>query len=542
MLSLLAAAAVTGAIIDPARLSNDIKILASDAFEGRGPGTAGERKTVDYLIRRYKEAGAQPAGEKGGWTQAVEMQRATLSDKRTIGFAGAGPQCTIDAVSETILWTRNGAPRVDLKNIPVVFAGYGVHAPDKGYDNFSGVDLKDKLVIVFTNDPDWSRDDGPFGGKRMSYHARLGTKGEEAGKRGAAAVLAIHDDASTEYDWATAKNLLSGPANGIPSSDSGRAKFGGYLSNPAARKVFACGGLDLDAERKAAGEPGYRAREVKGVTFSAEFDVNVTRTLTHNVVAKIRGSTHPDEYFAYTAHWDHLGRGKPDRTGDDIYNGALDNAGGTAGLLALARAFGKGPRPQRSILFVSTTLEESGLLGSEYYASHPTIPLAKIAGGFNMDAVNLIGETGTMEVTSMGQSTLEDHLKQELARQGREMKDDPNSVVGFYYRSDHFPFAKRGVPFIFAGSGWELAPEKVPNTREPEVGTRYHQPSDEWSASLDFKAAARDIELYYRVGKTIANSREWPQWKPGTEFAAERAKTDMARRSAPKGSRLESSP
>jgi Zn-dependent M28 family amino/carboxypeptidase len=364
----------------------------------------------------------------------------------------------------------------------------------------------------------------------MSYYARLGTKGEEAGRRGAAAVLAVHDEPSTEYPWATAKNLMSAPANGLATSDAGRARFGGYLSNAVSRQILACAGLDLDAERRAAEQPGYRAKTLDGVTATAQFDVTVTKTVTRNVVARIKGSRHPDEYFVYTAHWDHLGRGKPDKTGDDIYNGALDNAGGTAGLLSLARAFGKAKRPERSILFIAMTLEESGLLGSEYYASHPTVPLAKMVGGFNMDAVNLIGATKTMEVTSMGQSTLEDHLQRELAAQGREMKDDPNSVVGFNYRSHHFPFAKRGVPFIFAGSGWELADQKVPNTREPEVGTRYHQPMDQWYPELDFAAAARDIELYYLVGYKLANSREWPAWKPGTEFAAERAKSDSERR------------
>jgi len=529
MLSLMIAASVAHYAIDPNVLSSDIKVLASDEFEGRGPGTAGEQKTIDYLIKRFKEAGAEPAGENGGWTQAVEMQRATLSPNRTLRFSGQGEQCQIDAAGEAVLWTRNSAPRVDLQNIPIVFAGHAIHAPDRGWDNFAGADLTGKLVIVLTNDPDWSKDDGPFGGRRMSYYARLGTKGEEAGKRGAAAVLAVHDDASTEYDWATAKNLMTAPANGLASSDAGRAKLGGYLSNAVSRKILACAGVDLDKERKAAEQSGYRARQLEGVTFTAAMDVDVKKTVTHNVVAKLTGSKHPDEYFAYTAHWDHLGRGKPDKTGDDIYNGALDNAGGTAGLLSLARAFGKGPRPERSILFVAMTLEESGLLGSEYFASHPLVPLEKIVGGFNMDAVNLIGPTKTMEVTSMGQTTLEDHLKAELAKQGREMKDDPNSVVGFYYRSDHFPFAKRGVPFIFAGSGWELAEQKVPNTREPEVGTRYHQPMDQWYPELDFAAAARDIDLYYRVGLELANSREWPRWNPGTEFAGERAKSDAMR-------------
>ena len=527
-LLLMAAAAASTPAIDPARLSQHIKILASDAFEGRGPGTPGEEKTVDYIVEQLKAAGASPAGENGGWTQAVTMRRHTIADRRTV--RARGKTCDLDLAADTIVSTRNPAPRVDLKALPIVFAGYGIHAPDKGWDDFAGLDVRGKLVLVLPNDPDFQQDAGPFGGKAMSYYARGATKIEEAGRRGAAAVLSIADPDRSEYDWATYKNLFKGPSSGVPGSDASLVRFSGYLNADAAKKLFACGGKDLAAEIAKAGQSSFRGGTLHNVAADAAFDVTVQETVTHNVVARIAGSRHPDEYFAYTAHWDHLGRGKPDKTGDDIYNGALDNAGGVAGLLELARAFGRGPKPQRSILFIAMTLEESGLLGAEHFASHPLVPLARIAGGFNMDAVNLFGETKTMEVTSMGQTTLEDHLKAGLAKQGREMKDDPNSVVGFYYRSDHFPFARRGVPFIFAGSGWDIAEAKAPNTREPEVGTRFHQPSDEWLPELDFKAAARDIELYYRIGRKVANSREWPRWNPGTEFAAERAKSEAERR------------
>ena len=526
ILALIAAAALQP-VVSASRLSEDIKVLASDAFEGRGPGTEGERKTIDYLVAQFKSAGMQPAGENGGWTQPVKMRRFTIADQRTLSVAGQ--TCTLDLVPSAILITRNPAPRVELNKLPIVFVGYGIHAPDRGWDDYAGVDVRDKLVVILPNDPDWSQESGPFGGKAMSYYARTATKVEEAGRRGALAAIVINDPDRSEYDWATLKNLFKGSASGVPGTDAELVRFSGYLNSDAARKLFACARLDLAAETERAGKQGFRPESLSGLSASASFDVSVEEKVTHNVLAKIVGSKYPDEYFAYTAHWDHLGRGKPDRTGDDIYNGALDNAGGVAGLLELARAFGRGARPERSILFGAMTLEESGLLGSEYYASHPTVKLEKIVGGFNMDAVNLIGMTKTMEVTSMGQTTLEDHLKAELAKQGREMKDDPNSVVGFYYRSDHFPFAKRGVPFIFAGSGWELADKKVPNTREPEVGTRYHQPSDEWSPDLDFAAAARDVELYYRVGKELANSREWPRWKAGTEFGAVRASSDAAR-------------
>jgi len=527
LLALLAAAAVPHGAISPERLSADIKVLASDEFEGRGPGTEGERKTIDFLIKQFKAAGPQPAGENGGWTQAVEMRRHTVADQRVLRVTGK--TCDIDLTPDAVLSTRNPAPRVDLHGLPVVFAGYGIHAPDRGWDDYSGLDVRGKLVLVLPNDPDFQKDSGPFGGKAMSYYARSATKVEEAGRRGAAAVLVIADPDRSEYDWATFKNLYKGPASGVPDADADLVRFSGYVTPKVSKELFACSGLDLATEITKAGESGFGGEPLAGLSAKATFDVAVQKLVTHNVVAKIPGAKYPGEYFAYTAHWDHLGRGKPDRTGDDIYNGALDNAGGVAGLLELARAFGHGRRPQRSILFIAMTLEESGLLGSEYFASHPLVPLEKVAGGFNMDAVNLFGETGTMEVTSMGQTTLEDHLKAELAKQGREMKDDPNSVVGFYYRSDHFPFAKRGVPFIFAGSGWELAEKTAPNTREPEVGTRFHQPSDEWSPDLDFKAAARDVEIYYRVGKVIANSREWPRWNPGTEFKAAREESDALR-------------
>jgi Zn-dependent M28 family amino/carboxypeptidase len=259
------------------------------------------------------------------------------------------------------------------------------------------------------------------------------------------------------------------------------------------------------------------------MTLSARFDVTTQSLVTHNLLAILPGRRHPDEMFVYTAHWDHLGRGTPDASGDDIYNGALDNAGGVAGLLELARAFAAGRRPQRSILFIAMTLEESGLLGSDYYTSHPLHPLETTVGGINMDAVNMFGPTGTMEVTGLGHTDLEDYLRAELTATGRRMQDDPNSVVGFYYRSDHFSFAKRGVPFLFAGSGWDLA-EQSP------LGQRFHQPSDQWGPELNFAAAARDIQLYYRVGLRLANSRDWPRWRPGTEFAALRARSDAARR------------
>jgi Zn-dependent M28 family amino/carboxypeptidase len=385
------------------------------------------------------------------------------------------------------------------------------------------------VVVVLANDPDHELDHGPFGGHAMSYYGRMPYKVEEAGRHGALAIIAVHHDDYVGQPWRFTSGAYGGPSNGLPGADDARVAFGGWLRLDMAETLFRCAGLDLERERRAAQARGFRAHALAGMTLSARFDTTVRTVDTHNVIALLPGRRHPNESFVYTAHWDHLGRGRPDSTGDTIYNGALDNAGGVAGLLELARAFAAGPRPQRSLVFIAMTLEESGLLGSEYYVTHPLHPLATTVGGINMDAVNLFGPTGTMEVTGLGHTSLEDYLDAELQAAGRRMQDDPNSVVGFYYRSDHFPFARAGVPFLFAGSGWELAEQRAPNIRDPQVGTRFHQPSDEWSPELDFAAAARDVTLYYRVGLRLANSRDWPGWRPGTEFAALRARSAAQR-------------
>jgi len=540
-LLLILAAAATGVVaaapaspqaaaIDPVRLSRHIRILASDAFEGRGPGTEGERRTLAYIIAQFRAYGLRPGGDRGGWTQAVPMNRVTISPQRRLAITGAGTGCTAELGDSIIIGTRDPAPHVDIANAPLVFAGYGIVAPELGWDDYRDLDVRGKIVIVLANDPDHEQDGGPFGGHAMSYYGRAPYKVEEAARHGALAILSVHHDAFVGQPWRFTSGTYGGASSGLRGAPDSRLAFAGWLRQDAAEHLFQCAGLDLERERRAAQARGFRARPLAGVTLSARFDATTRTVFTHNVVGLLPGRLHPRESFVYTAHWDHLGIGRPDSTGDRIYNGALDNAGGVAGLLELARVFAAGPRPQRSLLFIATTLEESGLLGSGYYVDHPLLPLATTVGGINMDAVNLFGPTGTMEVTGLGHTDLEDILGAELQATGRRMQDDPNSVVGFYYRSDHFPFARAGVPFLFAGSGWELADQRAPNRRDPQVGTRFHQPSDEWSADMDFAAAARDVQLYHRVGLRLANSRLWPAWRPGTEFAALRARTASARR------------
>jgi len=509
--------------IDPARLSAHVRMLASDAFEGRGPGTEGERRTIAYLAAQFRAAGARPGGERGGWTQAVRMNRYTLQGTPQVRIAGERENCRFEPGEGMILWSRNPSGRIAIENAPLVFAGHGVVATAANWDDYGGADLRGAVVVLLANDPDHRMESGPFGGRAMSYYGRFSTKAEEAARRGALAVILVHDPDAADSSWDVYRAAYSSPANGLVEGVDSPLAFGSWLNLDLSRRLFACAGLDLAAEQAAAARQSFRARPLPGVRISVSVTVRVETTITHNVIAILPGRRRPNDYFLFTAHWDHMGRGRADATGDTIYNGALDNAGGVAGLLELARVFGAGPRPDRSLVFIAMTLEESGLLGAEYYAAHPLYPLERTVGGINMDAVNLFGPTGTMEVTGLGKTDLEDYLRAELAATGRRMQDDPNSVVGFYYRSDHFPFARRGVPFIFAGSGWDLA-EQSP------LGQRFHQPSDQWGPELNFASAARDMRLYHRIGLRLANARTWPGWRPGAEFALLRARSDAARR------------
>lgn len=525
-------------VLDAAALSRHTKVLASDEFEGRAPGSTGEAKTVEYIIAQFQKAGALPAGERGGFTQEVAFNRFRIERSPALSITGATPACTFALDGAAVIWTKNAAPRVAISAAPLVFLGYGIEAPDRGWNDYAGVDgsggaglagLAGKIAVVLANEPDHERDSGPFAGAGMTYFGRLSHKAEAAARRGALALLVINHPKASGFGWELVQSLYAQPPLDIVRSER-RLAFEGWLKLEAAERMFRCAGLELEAQRQAAQKSASAAVPLMGLSLSAAFSVQVETAKTRNVLARLPGRSRPDETFVYTAHWDHLGRGKPDPTGDAIYNGAMDNAAGVAGLLELARAFAAAPRTARSLLFIATTLEENGLLGSEFYAAHPLHPLEKTVGGINLDAVNVFGPTPTMEVTGLGKTTLEDDLERELVKQGRHVRPDPNEVVGFYFRSDHFPFVRRGVPFVFAGSGWELAEKKAPNTREPQLGTRFHQPSDEWREDLDFEAAARDVRVYYEVGRALCESAAWPQWKPGAEFKALREKSDALRK------------
>lgn len=517
---------------DPQRLSNDVKILASDAFEGRGPNTAGEKKTVDFLISQFKAAGLQPGGDLVGgkrrWTQDVPLGRfeikgpvaLSVNDGKTTTTYAQGKQMAVRAA-------MNGAKSVDFKNAPLVFAGYGVTAPERKWDDFKGQDLKGKLAIVLINDPDFETGQGDFGGKAMTYYGRWTYKYEEMARRGALGTIIVHETAPASYGWATVKNSNTNVQYDIVLKDPAKAHapMEAWIQRDAAADLFQRAGLDFEAAKKQAQTREFQPVELKGVTLSAHYAVDAHVIKSKNVVARLEGSEHPDQYVMYSAHWDHLGVGLPDAKGDKIYNGAVDNASGVAALIELARTYASGPKPKRSVVFLAVTAEEKGLLGSEYYAANPLYPLAKTAGVINMDGFNPNGQARDFTISGNAKLDLLDQLVTKAKQWNLAYVPDPRPEAGAFFRSDHFSFAKRGVPAISFGSGQDMEEgglEAGKAFRTKYTADNYHQPSDEWSASWTFAGMARDLEMLYALGHDLADSTAWPNWSSDSEFRAAR--------------------
>ena len=536
----VAAAAASAPSIDPQRLSQDVKVLASDAFEGRAPNTAGETKTVDYLIAQFKAAGLKPGGDLAGgkrsWTQDVPLGRfeirgpvaLTLTDPSGSRKLAQGDDLAVRAA-------MNGARKVDFKNAPLVFVGYGVTAPERNWDDFKGVDLKGKLAIVLINDPDFETGQGDFGGKAMTYYGRWTYKYEELARRGALGTIIVHETAPASYGWATVKNSNTNVMYDIVRKDPAKehAPVEAWAQRDLVVAMFKAAGLDFDAAKKAAQARDFRPVPLKGVTLSGSYAVDAQVITSKNVVAVREGGARPHEYVMYSAHWDHLGVGQPDARGDRIYNGAVDNATGIAGLLELARAFGKGPAPQRSVVFLAVTAEEKGLLGSEYYASNPVYPLAQTVGVINMDALSPYGPARDFNISGSAKLELLDRVVAKAKEAGVGFSPDPKPEAGHFFRSDHFSFAKRGVPAISFGSGidWADGGAKAGEAAKAAyVEKAYHQPADEFDPAWPFTGMARDLGLLYAVGADLANSTAWPNWSSDSEFRAERDKSAAKRR------------
>ncbi|MEO7431289.1 MAG: M28 family metallopeptidase [Dokdonella sp.] len=517
---------------DPKRLSDEVKTLSSDAFEGRGPATAGETKTVAYVISQMKEAGLQPGGDlkdgKRAWTQAVPLLRADITGTPKFSVdVGGKAQALTQGTEIAVRAAMDGSKAVTIHNAPIVFAGYGVKAPERNWDDFKGIDLHGKVALVLINDPDFETGTGDFGGKAMTYYGRWTYKFEEAARQGAVGLLVIHESDPASYGWATVKNSNTNSMFDIVRDDpaSVHPRMEGWVQRDFTVDLFKRSGLDFDALKKQAQTRAFKPVVLKGATFSADYAVDAKVINTQNIVGRIEGSKRPDETVIYSAHWDHLGIGAPDAKGDTIYNGAVDNATGTAALIELGRAFAHAPKPQRSIVFLNVTAEERGLLGSEYYSSKPLYPLATTVADINMDALDPQGPARNFSTSGSIPSDLLDTLIADAKAMGLAYVVDPHPEAGHFFRSDHFPFAKRGVPSVSFSSGNDLVKggiEAGEAAGKDYVTKRYHQPADEWLASWSFAGMAHDLPLLYKFGADLANSDAWPNWGKDSEFRGTR--------------------
>ena len=534
------AAAVTAPTFDPHRLSDEDKTLSSDAFEGRGPATPAEKKTIDYVVAQMKAAGLQPGGDlsngKRAWTQAVPLLRTEIIGTPALSLSIGGKSQSLTQGNEiAVRAPMDGSTSVAIANAPLVFIGYGVNAPERHWDDFKGTDLHGKIAVVLINDPDFETGVGDFGGKAMTYYGRWTYKYEEAARRGALGMLIVHETAPASYGWATVKNsnintmfdiVRDKPASMHPQLEA-------WIQRDLAVDLFKRAGLDFEALKKQAQTREFKPVVLKGESFSANFKVDSKTITSHNIVGRIEGAKHPEQTVIYSAHWDHLGVGQPDAKGDRIYNGAVDNATGTAALIELGRAFARAPRPDRSVVFLNVTAEEKGLLGSEYYANKPLYPLATTVGVLNMDALDPHGLTHNFTISGSAKLGLLDDLITDAKKFGMTYSADPKPEAGHFFRSDHFSFAKRGVPAISFGSGNDWVDGGVAAGKAAEddyTAKRYHQLGDEWQADWPFTGMARDLQVLYTLGNQLANSDEWPNWSTDSEFRATRDKTSADRK------------
>lgn len=508
--------------ISVAALKADTSYLASDALGGRLPGTPGGDAAVSYIIRRMKQAGLEP-GYRGQWTQPVPLVTLTPDAETRLTVTGPGVAASLRQSSDAILWTKMPVSRLAIPPSQMIFVGYGIDAPERGWNDYAGVDMRGKIAVILVNDPDWqsSSDVGPFGGRRLTYYGRYTYKFEEAARQGAAGALIIHDTAAAGYPFQVLVNTNSGAKIDIdvPSVAKEHAPLEGWLSSDAAERVLSLSGKNLTELTRAAQRPGFRAIPLS-LSASITIHNRIERSTSRNVVGMVRGSSRPNEAFVYSAHWDHLGPCGNSSQPSAICNGAVDNATGSAGLLALAQAFhDSGRRPRRSVLFLSLTGEEQGLLGSAYYVKAPAIPIARTTGGLNIDVMNVFGPTRDVMIMHPGMTSLETIFSAAAQRQGRSLSPEMMPNQGLYYRSDQLSFARTGVPFLFASSGLDRGPGSSPSQGLVAYFQKvYHTARDVYDPNWNWQGAVEDLQVYYDVGRTVADSDSWPTWSPDAEF------------------------
>jgi Zn-dependent M28 family amino/carboxypeptidase len=525
----------------PQRLAEIDKTISADDYEGRGVNTPAETKTVNFIIDQFRSAGLQPGGDlvngKRKWTQDVPLLQSELTGDPLVTVQTPAGSLRLTQSNEIAVRSpQNGQSQIRIENAPLLFVGYGVSAPERNWDDFKGQDVRGKVIVVLVNDPDFEGGEGNFGGKAMTYYGRWTYKYEEAARRGAAGVMIVHETAPAAYGWNTVKNSNTNTQFDIvrQNPSASHTPFETWIQRDVAVQLFKNAGLDFDQAKQAAKRRDFRPIDLKS-TVSATANAKVSTITSHNVVGLLPGKKYPDETVIYSAHWDHLGVGLPDAKGDKIYNGAVDNATGISALIEQGRAFARGPRPDRSIVFLAVTAEEKGLLGSEYYATHPLFPLAKTVGVLNTDSLGVWGPAKNFSISGTAKLDLLDDLIAAGKEQGRYFTTDPHPETGGFYRSDHFSFAKQGVPALSFGSGRDLATGGLARGEElaaDYTSKRYHQPADEFNPQWDFSGMAQDANLLHIVGVRLANSREWPNWSQDSEFRAARDRSAAERQSA----------
>ncbi len=510
------------------------RILSSDEFEGRMPGTPGEEKTVALLIERFEAAGLEP-GNNGSWVQEVPLIEITGKDYAPLTISGGDGEDMEFTYADDwvgVSYRENGETSVEDSEL--VFVGYGIVAPEKGWNDYAGIDMKGKTAVILVNDPDFGTEtlEGPFNGKAMTYYGRWTYKYEEAARQGATGAIIIHETEPASYGWNVVESSWSGPQAYAQRGENAPplTVLNGWVQNEVGKRILDAAGKDLAALTAAAKKKGFKPVPL-GLDVSTSFSNDIRKFESQNVIGILPGSEKPEEYVIHTAHWDHLGRCTPAPDGDDICNGAVDNATGTAALVALAEAHAKAGPAKRSLVFLAVTAEESGLLGADYYAANPVFPLNQTVGGINMDAFQMAGPSKDVTVVGPGKSKLDEFLNAALKADGRVVTNDPNPEAGYYYRSDHFAFAKRGVPMLYVDGGEDL----VEGGREAGAkiaadyrDNRYHGPKDEFDENWDWSGVMADLQLFYRIGRMLAMSESWPNWVEGDEFKATRDESCMA--------------
>ena len=502
-----------------------VKALSSDEFMGRMPFTEGETKTIAYLEEEAKKLGLEP-GNGASYLQEVPLAEITTQADSLLTVQSGKKKITLTGFTDYVLWTpRPDLEELKLTNEKIVFAGYGVVAPEYNWDDYAGLDVKDKIVLVIVNDPGFGTDTTLFKGKTMTYYGRWTYKFEEAARHGAKGCLIIHDTAGAGYDFSILQNSWNTTKLYMDSREKNDylCPINGWVTEPTAQKLFELAGLNYTDLRANANKQGFKAVPMN-LTITTSLKTKVKFAKSYNVIAKITGEVRPEEYIIYSAHWDHFGIGKADAEGDSIYNGAQDNASGSAGILEIAKAFKSLiTKPERTVVFLWVTAEEQGLLGSAYYAANPVFPPEKTAANINLDGLNTTGKTKDVVIIGSGQSDLEDYLRDDVEKSGRYISSDPHPEAGYYFRSDHFNFAKIGIPALDAHAGvddLEKGIEYGKKVSDEYIEKYYHKPSDEYNSTWKLDAVIEELQLAFRIGKRLSMEQTWPKWKEGSEFKA----------------------